>query len=404
MGSLLYATESAFGETTTTTGTRLRSVALISTDGFEVPSEPVTILKQYPHEAVNYTRMPHTAKFTIELMLTGLGSTSAGAVSANDLATFLAAVFGQGGAGLATGTTTTGGTASVPTTTAASGAAAGALVHIGAKLDTRADGQWAAVSSHSGSNLTLLTALPVAPANADVLYGSRMVYPSESAGTYETQTSFRFLILTAQQRYLAHGCWPTSAEWMIEVGTVPKLRLSFESAWWELVTTTFPSATSVQDYGGAPISGGSFFINAVGTATRATETVRSLSMKMALNVVGERGVNGTHAFQVITGCHRAPSTTELEIVVDSEAAGTDTWGTTRYNIDENTRVAYHALYSMSTADGRALALYWPSLRQNRMPVQFDDGGALRKRVSFMCCTGATTTNDLTLSHWRLGMA
>jgi hypothetical protein len=401
LGALLYESETNFGETTTTTGTRLRPIGMVSYD-LTHSGQKIEILKQRPHEGVSYVRGPMGGTLSFTLNLTGLGATAAGAAPASALATFLGTVFGTTATGLATGDTATGGTASVPTMTGATGVTAGSMVRIGVKKDTRADGQWVAVATHTSNNLTLLTAAPVAPANADVVYASRMVYPSSTTGTYETLQSVRFRFQTAQQQYVCHGCYPTAAELSIEVGAIPTVRLTYAVAWWEEVNDTFPSATSVQDYAGAPVTGGSMFINAVGTVTRNTVVARSVSMAIAMNNTSEMGVGGYDEHQAIVGCNRGPSVVTVEMVVDSEAAGTNTYGAL-YDVSENSRINRHALYSMSVGDGRAVALYWPNLTQTEMPTQIDDGGVLRRRLKFEAMTGTTTTSDLTMSPWRLAL-
>lgn len=401
LGALLYATETNFGETTTTTGVRLRPIGPVTCDVMHAGTK-VDILKQRPNEGVAYTRGPMGGTLSFTLQLTGLGGTAAGAAPASALATFLGTVFGTTATGLATGDTATGGTASIPTMTGATGVTAGGLVRIGAKKDTRADGQWVAVASHASNNLTLLTAAPAAPSNGDVVYASRMVYPSQAPGTYETIASVRFRYQSAQQQYVLHGCYPTAAELSIEVGAIPTIRLTYAVSWWETASETFPDATSVQDFGAAPVTGGSMFINAVGTVTRNTVVARSVSMSIGFNNTGETGVGGYDEHQAIVGCNRGPADVSVEMVIDSEAAGTDTYGAL-FDVSENSRVNRHALYSMSVGDGRALAIYWPNLAQVEMPIQFDDGGVLRKRLRFEAQAGTTTTSDLTLSPWRLAM-
>jgi hypothetical protein len=403
LGALLYGTESNFGETTTTTSVRLRPLGAVTYD-LKYEGMKQEILRQRPNEGVPYVRGPMGGSISFTMHLTGLGATCAGAAPASALATLLGYAVGVTATGLATGDTMAGaGTASAPTTTGASGTTAGALVHIGAKGDTRADGQWVAVSSHSASTLNLLTAVPSTPNNGDVLYSSRMVYPSQTTGTYETITGLRFRFLSAQQQYLCHGCYPTAIEFNIEVGAVPTVKLTYAVSWWELVNGTFPDTTSVQDYAAAPVAGGSMFINAVGTATRNTIVARSVSMSVAFNNQGEPGVGGYNEHQLVVGANRGPGAVMVEMTIDSEAAGTDTYGDL-FDVSENSRINRHALYSMSVGDGRALGIYWPNLTQTEKPIQMDDGGVLRKKLRFEALTGTTTTTDLTLSPYRIGMA
>lgn len=401
VAALLYETETNFGETTTTTATRLRPIGQVSYDLTHEGSE-IDILRQYPNEGVAPVRGPMGGSISFTLNLTGLGGTAAGAAPASALATFLGTVFGSTATGLATGDTATGGTASVPTMTGATGATAGGMVRIGAKKDAKGDGQWVAVGTHSSNNLTLLTAAPGSPANGDVVYASRMVYPSSAPGTYETLSSVRFRFQTAQQQYVCHGCFPTAAELSIDVGAIPTIRLTYAVSWWEEVNDTFPSATSVQDFAGAPVTGGSMFINAMGTVTRNTIVARSVSMAIAMNNTAEMGVGGYDEHQAVVGCNRGPMKVTVDMVLDSEAAGTNTYGAL-FDVSENSRVARHALYSMSIGDGRAVGIYWPKLWQLGMPTQMDDGGVLRRRLRFRADMGDTSTSDLTRSCFRIAM-
>ena len=408
LGALTYNTESSFCENSTTFSTaRLRPIdGIIDTAGLVQSMQKIDILKQRPSEGVQDVRMPITgASFSATFALTGLGSTAATTLpAATELMTFLSHVFGATGASISAGTTSSSGTASAPVTAASGTGTAGGLLHVGVKGDTRADGQWAAIDTHSGTTLNLLTALPAAPASADVVYGARVVYPSETAGTFETVQSLRFLIQTSQQQYRCHGCYPTAAEFMIGVGEVAKIKVTFAVSYFTTSNVTFPSATSVQDYGAAVVAGGSLFRQTLGTATRNTETVRAFSFGLALNNTPELGPNGVFANQVIVGCNRGPTVGTIEMTVDSESAGTDTHGAL-WDADENSRVFQHILYSMNVSDGRAMALYFPKCKWiAEKPVQMNDSGVNRKKLKFEALTGPTTTTDLTLSPWRLGFA
>jgi hypothetical protein len=403
LGALLYETETNFGEAVTTTATRIRPWGTVTYD-LSHPGQRPEVLRNRPHDGAPYVRMPMAGTIAFDIPLPGLGSTAAGAAPASDIVTLLGTVFGVSGTGLATGTTVTGGTAAIPVLTAATGIAAGAVVKFGVKGDGRADGQFAAVGSHATNNATLLTALPGAPIATDVVYASRMVYESQTPGTYESITSLRILFVTAQQAYLCHGCYPTGAGFSVNVGEIPKVRLTYAVSWWEPRSSTLPSAVSVQDHSPAPIAGGSMFLNAVGTSTRATVLARSVAFNVGLNNIGEPGVGGYDEHQLITGASRAPGSATLEMTIDSEAAGTDTYGAL-FDVSENTRSNMHALYTMTTGDGRATALYFPNLTPvEARPVQFDDSGLLRRRLRFEALTGTTTTSDLTLSPWRLALS
>lgn len=400
---VLYAAESAFGENSSSVTIRLRPTA-VDFSGLEHASQDIGIAKQYPHEAANNVRMPMGGSFSMTLPLTGLGGSTASSPPASDLVTFLGRVFGVSASYLAAGDTCTGGTAAIPTTTGASGVSAGGLARIGALGDGRAEGQWVPVGTHSSNNLNLLLAAPAAPNNGDVLYCARGVYESSTSGTFETIASLRFGIRTNQQQYLCHGCYPTSVTWNLPMGGLPSIQVTFAVAWWELTSTTFPISTAPDSFTPAPIAAGSFAYAAVGTTTRSTATIREFSLTSELNNMSEMGPGGVDEHQSIIGCNRGPSRHTCSFVVDSEDAGTDTWGD-YWDTDENSIVNKHFMYSLSVGDGRALGLYAPNAKIiGNKPIQIDDNGANRKRVELELLTGPTTTSDLTLSPWRLGLA
>jgi hypothetical protein len=401
LGALLYEDETNFGEDTDTTSIRLRPIGMVDFQP-SFPSQEVDILRQYPHEGVAPTRMPMGGSFSFTQNLTGLGATAASTAPASALVTLLGKVFGQTTTGLSTGTTASAGTSSI-TTAAASGITRGGPVHIGAKGDGRGDGQWVVGTTHTSNTYTSLVALPAAASGTDTVFCSRVIYESSTPGTYETITSARFRFQSAQQQYLAHGCYPTAAEFSLSPGAVPTVRLTYAIAWWELDNETFPDATAVQDYGAAPIAGGSLFMNAVGTATRVTYPARSVSFSVALNNMGEPGVGGYDEHQLIQGCSRGPSKALFEITLDSLAAGTNTYGDL-FDTSENARVNRHVMYSMSVVDGRALCLYLPNLALTEHPIQTDDGGLLRQPLRFRADRGTDTTSDLSSSPWRIAFA
>jgi hypothetical protein len=400
-----WADESSFGEAVSTFDQRSLTTAMVDTSGIVHPSQSPEFIRQRPNEGFQDIRMPYTPSFSTEMYLTGMGSTCSGAVPSSQLVTLLGHVLGASADGLATGDTATGGTATVPTTTGASGAAAGALVRVGDKGDSRADGQWAAVATHAGNDLTLLTALPDAPSNGDVVYASRLVYPSSTPGTFEAIQTIRAQIQSTLQQYNVHGVYPTGIEFPgLNPGELPKVSVAWGGARIATDNDTFPTTTAADDHSATPAAGGSFFWNAVGTATRNTLLIRSFSLTHEMTTGVEMAPEGLDDFQAVLGCNRQPGRWMAEFVVDSEAAGTDTFGDI-FDTDENSRGFYHFLYSLSVADGRSLAIYAPRVKIiDQKPVQSDVDGVLRKMVRVECCTGATTTNDLTMSPVRLGFA
>jgi hypothetical protein len=405
LGAILYGTETTFGDTGATTATRLTIMGEPDFAPVQELMDP-DIYRQRPHDAAQGILMPKSGTVTFEMLVTGLGSTTTTTPPVSALVTLLGAVFGQTSVShTGTNITSSGGTASAATVTAASGIAAGSVVRVGVKGDGRADGQWAAVSTHASSTLNLLTALPAATSGTDQVYASRMVYESETTGTYETITSLRIRFLTGRQQYLAHGCYPTAVEFSgLNPGEVPRVRLTFTMAWWEEVSGTFPDSTSIDNFTGSPNAGGSFFWNDVGTATRVTESIRAFRWNIGLNQLPQFGPNGNNVYQTLVDCIRGPSTHTFEIEYDAEAAGTNTQGAL-VSVNANSRINRHFLYSMSVGDGRAVALYVRNAKfTGSYPVQRAVNGVLRHVVSLQATPGTTATSDLTLSAWVLAMA
>lgn len=404
LGTILYASESAFGETTTTTGIRLDIVGEPSVDLTWEKIDP-GILRQKPHEATQGINGIKGGSLSFEMLLTGCGSTTAAAATASALCTLLGHAWGQTGTSHAANLTATGGTAAVPTLSAASGIAAGSMVRIGAKGDARSDGQFAAVATHSGSDLTLLTAAPVAPDSGDQIYCTRYVYESSTPGTMDAITSLRFRFLSSRQQYLAHGCYMTACEFSnLSPGEVPRVRLTFSVARWAEVNATFPDTTSTNDFSGSPVAGGSFFFNRAGTATRATQSVRAFRWSNSVEQLPQMGPDAADEYQTVVGCVRGPSNHTFELEVDAEAAGTNTEGALWDN-DPNSIASEHFLYSMSVADGRGLGLYVRNAKYiGSYPLQRAVNGQWRRVIQLQAMTGTTTTTDLTMSPWLLAFA
>lgn len=407
--AVLYASEAAFCEVSSTFGTALNLVENVDLAGLARGKTPVPIVKQYPFEGVQHIAEPFDGKtFKLKMPLTGLGATTAGAVPSSDLVTFLGLVIGNAGNALATGGTLTGGTAAVPTTSMASGAVAGALVRAGAIADGRFGGQFVPVGAHSGSALTLLLAGGGVPTNGDVLYSGKVVYPSVLTGpTFEAITSLRFRILTSNGQYDLRGCFPVGAPVLsgLNPGETPMVEVTFGVAHVTTASTTFPSATVSQKHAPNPVANGSFAIQQVGTTTRAViDGFRKIEIDLGWTGVGIKGPGGNYEGQVIQSAKRVPGMPTLSVTIDKEATGTETWWD-RAIVDPNTAPYWHAYYSACCADGRAFGIGWKRLAIcDAQPIQINDDGWNRQRVKFEAQIGATKTTDLTASPYVLAFA
>lgn len=404
----LYASEASFCEVSSTFGTALNLIELVDLSGLGRSKTPVPTVKSYPFEGQQHVIEPFDGKsIRIKMPLTGLGASAAGAVPSSDLVTFLGLLFGNAGNALATGGTLTGGTAAAPTTSMASGAAAGALVRAGALGDARFGGQFVPVSAHSGSTLTLLLAGGAAPTNGDALFSGKVVYPTVLTGPgFEAITSLRCRILTSNGQYDLRGCFPLSAPVIsgLNPGETPSIEVTLGVSHVATASTTFPSATQPQRHAPNPVVNGSFAIQQVGTTTRATEALRKIAVDFGWSATAIKGPGGNYEGQIYQAARRVPGVPTLDVTIDKEATGTDTWWD-RAAADPNTAPYWQAVYTASVQDGRAFAIGWKRLAiAESQPVQMNDDGWNRQRIKFEAQIGATKTTDLTAAPYVLAFA
>jgi len=402
LGAVLFSTESAWAENSSSVATRLPVLGSVDASGLVHSQVEAMRVSQYKQGGSSPFPGVMGGSFKLRTYLTGHGSTTAGAMSATDLRTYLALVLGGSSTG-PTGDTFTGGTAAAPTTTGATGFSAGQLGRAGALGDGASEGQWFAVGTHSSNNLTLLTALPAAPDASDVMYSSEVVHVTEGP-TVTALTGVRFLLQTANNRFLCHGCYPMSASFSgLANGEIPEVEVEWGVSWWEPeASSTWPSVTSVDQFVPAPSAGGSFFFQQVGTVTRQTYTINSFALNVGLGIVPIMGPGGANQYQAVIGARRVKDTIGFDFTVEAAAASaTPTW----WSLWSTGSQKYHCLYSVSIADGSAVAFYFPSVCiTGDRPTQVDDSGVNRIKVSCTAYTGATTTSDLTLSAMRIGLA
>jgi hypothetical protein len=404
---VLYNTEIAWAEVATTFATALPLIEAVDLSGLAREMQPQPIVRSRPWQGVQHVLMPWEGKsIKLRFRMTGLGASAAGAAPASDLATFLGLIIGNVSNGLATGTTFTGaGTAAAPGTTVANGALAGALLRGGQIADGRVGGEFLAVSSHAANVLNLLMAAAAAPNNGDVLYASKMIYPScLTPSSFETPTSFRLRILTSNGKYDLRGCFPLSPPRFagVDIGGVPEFDLDVGVSAVVTNTDTFPSATVPQRHASSPVTNGTFQFQQVGTTTRATKAIRSISFDLGFTGEGIKGPGGLHEGQVYQTARRKPGMATLDFVVDND--GPNTMRALAI-ADPLSRTSWQALWSLNCADGRGFAIYWPNLRFCKVePLQVNEGGYNRERVSMEAQLGPTLTSDLTASPWRIAMA
>lgn len=406
LGSVEYNTESTFAASSSTFGTRLLPISPPDVSGLRMKMEMISIMQQRPHEGIANVRTSFDATFSLEFLLTGHGATAAGALTATDLSTLLGYCVGV------LNTAGDGGTVdSASSTTVIQGAnatlAAGGLCRIGAVADGRGGGQFypiatvAGTSGATGMDPTLLLATPVAPNLADVLYAVLIVHPSETPGTFETVQSLRFRILTPNEQYDCFGCACESIEFSnLNAGEVPKVKLGFRAARFiDTSSQTFPAAASTNAKVGAPVACGSHVGQVAGVSTRQAFNVRSFGVTIDMQVAALTGPGSDFANQVITSYRRTRCQASIAVTVDAQATGTNVF----YDAWQDDEV-WQWMATLSAEDGKAGGFYFPRLRfKEPLPVQKDMEGLNRVMVEMEALTNTTTTTDLTLSNWRLGL-
>lgn len=145
----------------------------------------------------------------------------------------------------------------------------------------------------------------------------------------------------------------------------------------------------------------SFFFNAYGTATAAYRTIRSLSVSYGVNNIPVIGPGGVNTYQTILGCVRGPVDIGVDWVEDATAAT----ATPQSNTDWTATTASHALYTLGTTAGSAMAVYFPNLiPTGNNGVQFSDGGVNRVKRSYKARADETRATDLLASAMRIAFA
>ena len=400
--SALYDLENAsiFGEDIVPT-TRMNLVDRVDLSSLVHQKLEPNRTTQLLHDGTPHITGPQEGEVVTKHYLTGHGSATSGATALTSLPTLLLQVLGAAAVSAASGTTFTGGTAAVPTTTASGTFTAGSLCRGGVKGDGRCDGQWAAIATHTTTTLTLLTALPAAPSNGDVLHSAETISVLELPSSLGALRGITWRFQTANLQYDCHGCYAKSVRFTVPVnGGLPLVEITWGVSWWEPVAGTFPTATSGELFQPGPSGpGGSFFLAAVGTASRSTRVITSFSINVELNTKPIMAPGGITNYQAIVGARRAKPTITVEWEEEAPAAST----TPQSDTDWDTQ--YHALLSCCVAPGSALAFYFPRLcPMGPKPTQGATDDLNRQPRRYAAYSGNTQTTDLTASAMRIGFA
>lgn len=404
LGAVAYEIESTWGESVNTYSKRLPTLEKVDLSGLTqamIETGKITDLKQGGTKSIPGIQ---GGSFKIKTHLYGHGSSTAGSISAQDeVADFLAYTIGQGGVlSASSGTTATGGTANIPTTTASGTFTAGSLCRFGSLGDARGEGQAVAISSHSTTNMTLLTNLGAAPNNGDVIYsGDMIISPELPSSSYEVY-GWRFLLQTANAQYSCHGCFPKSISFSgLNAGEIPTVEIEMGVSWFTARNGTFPNAVSLPTFTPAPCAGGSVFFNTVGTATRAALTIRDFKLDYSLGIKELMSPNSSNSYQTIVGAVRTRDNIKVSFALDAGDASTSP----TYDAAWLTNDAKHLLYTLNSQNGKSVAMYFPNLHwSGNRPTQMDMDGINRVQCEFMAHAADAGATDMLRSAFRMLMS
>jgi hypothetical protein len=409
MGQILMENETVHGEAVNTFATlNMPIIGAVDCTGLKQDRIDSQRVQPYKNGGTQWFKGPMGGSVKTKVYIAGHGSSTAGATTLSALATLLGLAIGGAVVSAATGTTSSSGTASAPVTVASATFAAGSLCKIGTLGDGRGNGQFAAIASHVGTALNLLTAIDAAPSAADVVYSADNIYTLELPTSAAVQP-IRLQLLTANLVYNCHGCYAMGCT---ITGTGAGGFLVAEIEWgvsWfaETAAVTFPNtAVPTALMQGGTNAGGSLFVNDVGTSTRGAankRTSRDFTITFKLGVEKlESSCGGFNQFQTCVGARRVPDDIRVSWTEDADAQ-TATPVLTGY-ADGTT--AKHILATFSTANGSSVAFYFPNVNVSERPVQMKDGNGNINRLRFTgeANTGPTATTDLTASAMRIALA
>lgn len=293
-----YNDEAVFGELLQTAATRLL-VMDARVDYGSDRSDDRSLNSRLADSRAGY-QMPREGAFELDVLASGAQVDTATGALAHTSVTRLVAD-GLGGGDISQ----VGGLAgAAPTTTTAAAAtgtrARGGVIMVGAKKDTRGDGQPWLVGN---PNTTFLNALAFAPAAADVLRACIMCYPTETLGPTK-----RFICGFSNNpgaQYAMHGCQLDRADLKVTHGDLPYWTLRYQYAnWRDLTGFTVPSGVAPGDNKSAISAAASYQLQLVGTSTRNAVAATELEIRLNTGLIASRGQGGQTALQSIIGWTR----------------------------------------------------------------------------------------------------
>lgn len=400
-----FEPEAAWGENVTTFANRLPIVGT-PTVNLTHPKQSIEPTVQKMNGGAQPVTMPQSGEISIDLLLTGLGSSAAGAIMANTLVTLLEHAIGRSDV-TQVGGTISGAWLSVTEGDVSAGAQTvpAGLVRIGssAPKDGRGGGQAYRVNGQVAQAVTLLTGTKTPPADGDALYAMALVYPDEDPPA-ATMTGLRFLVAGPSKHYACHGCFIKAISFTSwKPGELPRVTLTIGVSWWDdSADHTFPDVAPTY-YAGSPIAAGSMWFNTSGVNGYQVETVRDVTFSVDLQVVLLMG-HADRAEQIIVGARRTRCKASMKFVVDALATPTDQSWQAWHKQADDVRPYRHVLYTLSAADGRAVAVYMPNVKPTgTRPIVTDVEGITRLNVEIEADNGGTGNGPRGDANFMIGI-
>ena len=280
---------------------------------------------------------------------------------------------------------------------------AGGILVVGTPSDARGQGAAGVVSTFgAGTNVQLLNKLPATPASPDIVYAAMMAYHVEGASLI----SKRFCVMHAftGAQFVLYGCKLAGLEFSTPVGGKATITYIYKACYWKRVARTFPDALAETAPECSPITGGSWWYNAIGTTTRDAASLLSvaeMTMRIDLGLSPVYGGSLPGEYQFISNWTRTGFATSVDLDIP--------WGTgpeTFWDQENASATWGQLLFQNSTRDGARFGAYWPNLKRvgprPGLPIQVNEQNYVRR--SFVGDEGPDTTSDLTKSSVRLWAA
>lgn len=378
----------------------------VSLGDIERPLQDPNPTRRYMHGGVHHVQMPWSGTVQIEMLLTGLGSSAEGSISATPAMRLLGWALGNLDTDAEGSEVDTGWSSPTSGDLVGGSFKPGGLIRIGRNdpRDGRGNGQAVPVESFNGGTVETKVAFDGEPQSGDKAYAMGLVYPYESPPA-DSMKGKRFILATANQQYILRGCRPTALSISgLRDGELPTMTLTIAPSYVETTTGEFPGSSEPTYHAGTPVAGGSLVYNEVGDSDRQELVPRNTEVEIELEVSALRGPGGVWGgAQNIVGARRRRARLRLTTTLDAPAAGDDPWGDWA-EMSPNDREHRYFLYTLSAADGRALALYLPrATLVERRPLQTEFEDLNRQRIQVEAQATDDGSSDLTRASYVLGI-